>query len=47
MIGYAREGVQHLRQILELGSTTLLDRYFMDKLNEVPTLEQPRMRTGP
>lgn len=36
---HAREGAQRLRQILQLGPTTCLDRLFIDELTSVWVLE--------
>ncbi|GMN60124.1 hypothetical protein TIFTF001_029208 [Ficus carica] len=44
--GYSREGIQWLRQILELGLTTFPDHSFMNELSNVRVPEQPRTRTG-
>ncbi|GMN44763.1 hypothetical protein TIFTF001_013966 [Ficus carica] len=39
--GHAREGTQRLRQILQMGPITCLDRSFMDELNGVRAPVQP------
>lgn len=44
--GYVLECVQLLRQILELGPTSLPNRSFMSELSDVRVHEQPRMCTG-
>ncbi|GMN70445.1 hypothetical protein TIFTF001_039510 [Ficus carica] len=44
---HAGEGAHQLRQILQLGPTTLPDRSFMDELNGVWASEQPRMQIDP
>ncbi|GMN67229.1 hypothetical protein TIFTF001_036294 [Ficus carica] len=40
--GYMQKGAQRLRQILELGLTTLPDRSFMDECSGVWAFEHPR-----
>lgn len=44
---YKRESAQRLRQILNLGPTTLPDRSFMDELSGVRASKQPWIRTDP
>ncbi|GMN38576.1 hypothetical protein TIFTF001_007813 [Ficus carica] len=38
--GYAREGIQRLRQIMQMRPTTRPDRFFMEELNGVQAIMQ-------